>query len=69
MISSLILARHVREFGGGGIILHVHCSNQFDIMCGFEHVERRWGHVSIALLEHNVQFGLGCVIGQKMLLR
>ena len=54
---------------GGGGILHVHCNNQFDIMCGFEHVERRWGQLSVASLGHSVQFGLGCVIGQKMFLQ
>ena len=27
------------------------------------------GHVSLALLGHSVQFGFGCVVGQKMFLK
>ena len=38
-------------------------------MWGFEHVESKCGHVSMVLLGHNVQFGFGCILGQKMFLR
>ena len=36
-------------------------------MWGFEHVESKCGQVSMALLEHNVQFGFGCKVGQKII--
>lgn len=38
-------------------------------MCGFVHVDSRYGHVSISYLGNSVQFGIGWVIGQKMSLR
>ena len=31
-------------------------------MCWFLHINRRWGHVSLALLGLNVQLGLGKLI-------
>jgi hypothetical protein len=36
-------------------------------MWGFEHVESKCGHVSMALLGHSVQFEFGCKLGHKKL--
>ena len=35
-------------------------------MWGFEHIENKCSQVSMALLEHNVQFGFGSRVGQKI---
>ena len=35
-------------------------------ICGFSHVDRRCGHVSLSLLWHTVKLGFCYVRGQKM---
>lgn len=32
----------------------------------FSHVDRRWGHISLLVLEQSVQLGMGWVRGQKV---
>lgn len=39
---------------------------QRPLVCGFEHVGSRCGHVSAMLFGHSVQFGFECVVGQNM---
>ena len=39
------------------------------LMCGFEHVESKYGHVSMVLLGHIVKFGFGYRLGHKIFFR
>lgn len=41
-------------------------ANQSPSTCEFEHVDNRYGTVSILLHGLSVQFAVGCVVGHKM---